>query len=140
MPSPVDKLLDEIRGHGGRVTPARRAVLDAILNGTAHHFTAADVYDAVRVAEPGTNRATVYRTLDLLTGMGILKPLQLDSGSTVYHRTDHRHGHLTCTTCGRVVELPAALLGDMAHTIRHQLGFTLDTDRFAATGTCDRCS
>ena len=91
---------------GGRVTPARRAVLEAILNVGEHHFTAAEISDAVESTDRRPDRATVYRTLDLLTELGVVTPLQLDSDAVVYHRTDHRHGHLVCDRCGAIVELP----------------------------------
>ena len=92
----VERTLAEIRAGGGRVTPARRAVLAAILDTGGHHFTAAEIFAAVDDARPRPDRATVYRTLDLLTELGVLTPLQLDGDATVYHRADHRHGHLVC--------------------------------------------
>jgi Fur family ferric uptake transcriptional regulator len=136
----LEDTLAEIRAAGGRVTPARRAVLSAILSAGEHHFTAADIFEAVAKAKPRPDRATVYRTLELLTEIGLLKPLQLDGDAAVYHRTDHHHGHLICGQCGAIVEMPAKTLTSLAQTLRTRTGFVIDADRFAISGTCARCA
>jgi Fur family ferric uptake transcriptional regulator len=136
----LESTLDEIRAHGGRVTPARRAVLAAILDAGEHHFTAADVLAAVDKTHPQPDRATVYRTLELLTAIGILKPLQLNGEAIVFHRTDHRHGHVVCRVCGVITEVPEPALTDFARTLRDQTHFTIDADCVAVSGTCERCT
>jgi Fur family ferric uptake transcriptional regulator len=136
----LDDTLADIRALGGRVTPARRAVLTAILDGGEHHFTAAEVFAAVEHTRPRPDRATVYRTLDLLIELGLLKPLQLDGDATVYHRTDHRHGHLVCTQCGAIVEIPRATLAGVARSLRRDTGVTIDAERVAIAGTCADCA
>jgi Fur family transcriptional regulator, ferric uptake regulator len=136
----IESTLDEIRAHGGRVTPARRAVLSAILDAGRHHFTAAEIFTAVEQTSPQPDRATVYRTRELITEIGLLTPLQLDGDAAVYHRTDHHHGHLVCSSCGAIVEMLEATLAKMSGTVLRQTGFTIDTERFALSGTCDRCA
>jgi Fe2+ or Zn2+ uptake regulation protein len=136
----VEDTLAEIRAQGGRVTPARRAVLEAILNAGEHHFTAAEIFDAVESTDRRPDRATVYLTLDLLTELGVVTPLQLDSDAVVYHRTDHRHGHLVCDRCGGIVELPRTAVSALARKVLHDRGFFVDTDRVTITGLCERCA
>ena len=82
----------------------------------------------------------MYRTLELLTEIGLLTPLQLDGDAAVYHRTDHHHGHLVCSTCGAIVEMPASTLATISRTLLRQTGFTIDTKRFALSGICERCT
>ena len=136
----VERTLAEIRAGGGRVTPARRAVLAAILDTGGHHFTAAEIFAAVEDTLPRPDRATVYRTLDLLTELGVVTPLQLDGEATVYHRADHRHGHLVCIGCGAVVELPEAALQLLAASLEDGTGFVLDAERVAIAGWCQTCA
>ncbi len=140
MHDQYEHTLAEIRAQGGRVTPARKAVLEAILNAGEHHFTAAEIFDAVENADPRPDRATVYRTLELLTELGVLTPLQLDADAVVYHRTDHRHGHLVCDGCGDIVELPRTALTTLARKVQHDTGFVIDTDRVAIAGVCATCA
>jgi Fe2+ or Zn2+ uptake regulation protein len=135
----VDAALDAIRGTGARVTEARKHVLRAVLDAGEHHFTAADICDAVRTAHPRPDRATVYRTLELLTSVHVLSQLQLDGGATVYHRADQAHGHLVCQVCGVVVELPPKTVTGIAGRMRRDHDFALDPAAIALTGTCPRC-
>jgi Fur family ferric uptake transcriptional regulator len=136
----LSRTLEEIRSSGGRVTPAREAVLRAVLEADQHHFTAADIFEAVEDSPARPDRATVYRTLDLLSELGILTPLQLDAAAVVYHRTDHTHAHLICERCGVVVELDRPTLDALDRTIKRRTGFNIDRARVAITGLCATCS
>jgi len=131
--------LEAIRAAGGRVTAPRLAVLDAVLDVGGHHFTAADIFATVGKAKQSTDLATVYRTLELLTEIGLLDQLQLDGGAAVYHRADHPHGHLICSECGAVVELPATLLSDLGRRVRQRTGFAIDAARVGVSGLCADC-
>jgi Fur family transcriptional regulator, ferric uptake regulator len=132
--------LSEIRAKGGRVTPARRAVLQAIFETGEHHFTAAEIFSTVEKTVARPDRTTVYRTLDLLTDLGLVEALQLDGEATVYHRSDHHHGHLVCSRCGAIVEVPEKTLVNLARTLERQTGFAIDVHRVAIPGTCERCA
>jgi Fur family ferric uptake transcriptional regulator len=134
------QILDEIRHTGGRVTPAREAVLRAVLEADEHHFTAADIFDTVEDSPARPDRATVYRTLDLLTELGILTPLQLDAAAVVYHRSDHSHAHLICDRCGTVVELDRSTLDSVDRAIKRRTGFDIARPRVAISGLCARCA
>jgi Fur family transcriptional regulator, ferric uptake regulator len=138
--TPIERTLAEIRAGGGRVTPARRAVLSAILDAGGHHFTAAAILTAVDQARPRPDRATVYRTLELLVELSVLTPLQLDGEATVYHRTDHRHGHLMCVRCGAIGEIPEPALQSIGELIEARTGFVVDGERVAIPGWCPRCA
>jgi len=136
----VDRTLAEIRAGGGRVTPARRAVLAAILDAGRHHFTAAEIFAAVDGTRSRPDRATVYRTLELLTELGVVTPLQLAGDATVYHRSDHRHGHLVCAGCGAVVEIPDTALRVIGSALEDETGFVVDPGRVAIPGRCRACA
>ncbi|MCU1453596.1 MAG: ferric uptake regulator, Fur family [Acidimicrobiales bacterium] len=132
--------IEAIRAAGGRVTAPRQAVLDAVLDADEHHFTASDIVAAIHHTKQPTDRATVYRTLELLTEIGLLDQLQLDSGAAVYHRADHPHGHLLCNECGSVEELPSEVLEDVVGRIASHAGFVVDTARVALSGACRACA
>jgi Fur family ferric uptake transcriptional regulator len=136
----VERTLAEIRAGGGRITPTRRAVLSAVLDAGGHHFTAAEIIAAVERARPRPDRATVYRTLDLLVELSVLTPLQLDGEATVYHRADRRHGHLVCSHCGVIVEIPEATLGRLADSLEARTHFVVDAGRVAIPGSCAACA
>lgn len=107
-----DYLLTRLRQDGFRLTPQRMAVLRVLADDTGHP-TVEQVYERVRVDYPTTSLATIYKTIDMLKGIG--EVLELSVGES--HRYDGRdprpHPHLICETCGVVTDLAlAGPLGD----------------------------
>ncbi|MBC8254239.1 MAG: transcriptional repressor [Ardenticatenia bacterium] len=76
----ADQLADRLRQEGYRLTAPRRAVLQVLKEGE-EHLSPAEVLEQGRVTYPALSRATVYRTLELLTGMGLLRPIYLGNGN-----------------------------------------------------------
>ena len=109
------------RPHGGRCWP-RSSTPAATTSPRPRSSTAVDG------ARPRPDRATVYRTLDLLTELGVVTPLQLDGDATVYHRADHRHGHLVCAGCGAIVEIPEPRVAVLAGSSRTRPGSSSTPD------------
>jgi Fur family transcriptional regulator, ferric uptake regulator len=134
-----------LRSVGQRVTQPRVAVLAHILAAGEDHLSAEDVLALVSEHDDGVHRATVYRTLDGLVTAGLLRHVHLDRGLTAYHlvkapRPDGRHHlHAQCSSCGRVVDLPANVLGDTATRVRSASGFELDASHVALSGRCADC-
>jgi Fur family transcriptional regulator, ferric uptake regulator len=135
----LDQILSRLREQGGRVTTPRRAIIAALLAGD-HHVTAEALAEAVQRAEPEIHRATVYRTLDTLTELGVINHVHLGHGAAVYHLADNAHHHLVCDACGAVVELPADVFDALGRRIEHDYGFRLNAHHFALGGLCARCT
>src|SRR5918998_571484 len=99
-----DQLLGRLRQDGIRLTPQRLAVLRILADDTGHP-TVEQVYDRVRGDYPTTSLATIYKTIDMLKGIG--EVLELSVGES--HRYDGRdprpHPHLICETCGTIEDL-----------------------------------
>lgn len=138
----VDDIISEIRRTGGRVTQARRMVVERIVANGDHHLTAPDLIEELRADDPEFHESTVYRVLDRLTDIGVVAPVQVHSGATVFHLTgvDHTHHHLLCTDCGSVVETASSALVDLARQMEQDQGFALRLDApITFTGRCARC-
>jgi Fur family peroxide stress response transcriptional regulator len=99
-----DQLLARLRRDGFRLTPQRMAVLRVLAEDTGHP-TVEQVYDRVRSDYPTTSLATIYKTIDMLKGIG--EVLELSVGES--HRYDGRdprpHPHLICESCGAIIDL-----------------------------------
>lgn len=118
-----------------RLTPQRKAVLDAIA-AEPGSFTATDIYDGARAAEPSLGLATVYRTLELLRGAGSVRQL---AGATYVRCHPGHHHHLVCVSCGAVEE--TELCGaPSAALLRRRHGFRAETHDLEVYGTCRRCA
>lgn len=139
----VTEALDRLREKGERVTAARRAVLQ-VLDDASGHLCAEDIAERVDAAEPGVHRATVYRSLQSLTELGIVAHTHVPGSATIYHlkhsaASRHRHAHLQCSTCSRFFDIPANWLDPLGNRTRAELGFELDAQHAALLGTCAQC-
>jgi Fur family transcriptional regulator, ferric uptake regulator len=118
-----------------RLTPQRRAVLDAI-EAEGGSFSATDIYDSARGAEPSLGLATVYRTLDLLRTSGSVRQL---AGATYVRCHPGHHHHLVCVSCGSVEE--TELCGaPSAAILKRRHGFRAETHELDVYGTCRLCA
>lgn len=138
----VETAVQALRARGARVTAPRRAVLDALATG-AGHPTADDVLAEVTRRSPGVHRASVYRALDSLVGVGLVRHVHMGHGPTAYHLAldeAEAHLHARCRACDRVVDLPHDLLDGVAGTLRDHAGFVLDPEHVALSGLCRECS
>jgi len=124
----------EARGH--RVTPSRRAVIAAVLQ-QAGHFTVDDLLRRCR----GAGRATVFRTIRLLTELGVVCRVLLDDGSLHYRlseRSQHHH-HLVCTGCGKVQDLDQCSVSDLVRDLSRSSGYEIDGHWLEFYGHCAAC-
>ncbi len=135
----VEAVLALVRRHGGRVTTARRAVVTTLLHGHDRHLTADDVATAVQHDHPEVHLTTVYRTLEALEGLGVVRHVHLGHGPSTYHLASDHHHHAVCDGCGTVLELPGDLFDAVAARVVAEHGFAAATPHFALTGRCSAC-
>lgn len=137
----VEVALDVLRDTGERVTEPRRVVIE-VLAITTQPIGAEQLVAAIEAIDPGIHRATVYRTLDLFSDLGIVSQLQSASGAALYHLAavvhGHEHLHGRCRECGRIVDLPADALDDA--TARLAGTFRLEPGKSALVGLCSACA
>lgn len=139
----VAAALEQLRDAGERVTPARRAVL-GVLDKSREHLTAEDVAARVAAAEPGVHRATIYRSLQSLTELGLVAHTHVPGSATIYHLRESpaahvSHAHLQCTTCERFFDAPMRSLEPLRDQLRDEMGFAIDIQHAALLGTCADC-
>jgi Fur family ferric uptake transcriptional regulator len=137
----ADDLIDVLRSEGLRITNPRRHVCEIIADRHGEHLTAAAIYDIVQGdAGADLDRATVYRTLDVLEEAGVIRHGHIGHGPTVYHLADEgSHQHLVCNTCGRVIAIDDEAVNPAIERIEATTGFRVDIEHFALTGTCREC-
>ena len=137
MGAKAERIVDELRGRGERMTPARRAVIEE-LAAAEGHLTADDLVDRVHATVPSAHRATIYRTMDTLERLGVVEHTHLGHGRAIYHLAEDAHPHLVCERCGAVVQLGPEVLADVARQVQDQHGFVL-LHHFALVGRCPTC-
>jgi len=132
----LDVAARRLEMRGLRVTPARRAVLAAVLAG-GPHFTVDDVCQRTR----GVGRATVFRTMRLLQGLDMVCRVLLDDGSLHYRlsRTRGHHHHLVCTGCGRVEAFTNCGVPALASEVAKQTDYEIEGHWLEVYGRCRAC-
>ena len=93
---------------------------------------------------PEIGLATVYRTIQLLSEVGLLSKLNLDDGCIRYEirlnkDEKHNHHHLICEKCGKIIETKEDLLDGIEELIREQYKFNVSDHDIKFFGICEDC-
>jgi Fur family ferric uptake transcriptional regulator len=133
------ELKTALKQRGLRMTPQRRLILDAV-ESMHGHVSAEQVYQEVVRVFPDVNISTVYRTLEVLEDLGVVRHTHFHDGVAQYERTDAgRHHHMVCSRCGSEAELDLELLRPLADELERRYGFRADLAHSAIVGVCRRC-
>ncbi|MHA3702814.1 Fur family transcriptional regulator [Jatrophihabitans sp. YIM 134969] len=132
-PPVADELAARLRGRGLRLTQQRLEVLAAVRH--LGHATPEQIHETVSDAD----LTTVYRTLDLLEELGFVRHAHLGHGAPSYRPADDDHIHVVCHRCGRVLDVDADLVDDLADRLHATRGFQLDRGHFTVFGKCAEC-
>ena len=140
---------DRFHDAGARITVPREIVID-ILQGVDDHMTAADVYIRAHQVNPGIGLTTVYRTLEMLTQMGIVQKLDVGDGKARYELVNTpggktHHHHLICLRCKAIVDYTEFLdeelefIGKTQDKLSQKYNFTITGHAISFFGLCERC-
>ena len=127
-----------IRAAGYRVTPQRTLILDAVCQGSGH-TSLGEIYARTRALDPGINRSTVYRALDLFVRLGLAVSAEI-GGETFYEIARPRpHHHLVCERCGGITEISHDAVRGLAEIVEREQGFKVRQDHLVIRGLCAKC-
>ncbi|MGI9049006.1 MAG: Fur family transcriptional regulator [Rubrobacteraceae bacterium] len=128
-----------LRSRGYRLTNQRRAIVRELENG--RHLSAEEMYDHLRGEHPELGLSTVYRTLDLLTELGVARKDDFGEGYSRYElATERMHHHARCQECGRVIEFNEELMEYLALQVERETGFVTDWHEITLHGRCASCA
>jgi Fur family ferric uptake transcriptional regulator len=136
-------LLDELVSKGIRITSQRRALVEVIQE-AERHLDAASLLTLARKREPSLDRATVYRTLEILKKLRLIDELDLMHLEGEKHfyevKTRRDHIHLACFRCGRIDEFTSPVFERLKAEIAKEAGFEIRVTRLEIGGACRACS
>lgn len=125
---------------GCRLTEPRRDVA-ALIADQPGHFAAADLVTTARERGLGIGRATIFRTLDLFAGLGLVARLDLPTGDHAYVACEPvHHHHVICSRCGRTEDIDDAGLRRVVQDVARRTGYRIEEHRLELFGTCPTCS
>jgi Fur family ferric uptake transcriptional regulator len=129
---------DRLRSSGHRLTPQRELVLAAVES--LGHATPDEVYAEVRTHSESINLSTVYRTLELLDDLGLIRHAHLTDRAPTYHSASgHEHAHLICRECRRVISIDRSEMEAALDGLAGKRGFAPDYGHLTIFGTCAEC-
>lgn len=136
-------LKEDLKKKGYKLTPQRRAIVDTIVFNEGKHLTAEEIYDEVKKDCPEIGLATVYRTILLLEEIGVVSRLHLNDGCSRYelvHSDEvHRHHHLICNVCNKVIEVKDDLLEEIEVRVEKEYKFKIVDHALKFYGICNEC-
>ncbi len=123
-----------------RWTPQRRILVDVLAEADGH-VTGAELVERCRAVDPQTIPSTVYRTLDVLEDLGVIRHGHGADGREEFHvLPKSEHGHLFCSGCGASWDVEAPEAASLVGRLREGRGFETDLSHLTVVGLCAACS
>ena len=137
--TPWADVRERLRARGLRWTPQRRALVE-VLEGVDGHITGSELVDRCRELDAATTPSTVYRTLDVLEDLGLVRHAHAADGREEFHvLPDMEHGHLHCLGCHATWEIDEAEAAALTGALRADRGFKVDLSHLSVSGLCRDC-
>ena len=119
-------------------TIQRSLVLDVVYR-LKSHATADEVYAEVAATHPNISKATVYRNLNLLSEMGMIRKLEIPGGADRFDHICKEHCHVKCEKCGRVFDIEIPYIDGLDNLVENRNGFELTGYDILFRGICPGC-
>jgi Fur family transcriptional regulator, ferric uptake regulator len=135
----LDTLKTQLSEQGYKLTRQRQAVVEVVTQ-TQARLSAAEVYAKAQCACPDLGLTTVYRTLEILEQMSVIRRVHLDDGCEGFAPAAAKHGHhLVCSRCQATIEFEQCNLTTLLKRVSEQTGFTIEQHWLELVGVCPAC-
>jgi Fur family ferric uptake transcriptional regulator len=134
--------LETLDRAGYRRGGARRAVVD-LLGRQSCCLSAQEIFDGLRKARRPVGIASVYRALDALVDLRLVKRVDAGDGIARYEHAPSNgahHHHLVCRDCGKVEAFSDSRLERAIDRVAGGLGYSVDEHEVVLVGACADCS
>ena len=135
---PTGDVIARLRAAGYKITPPRLAVLE-VIEQKGEHLNPNEILEQAKAIHPALGRATVYRTLELLTQLGVVRPIYVGESGPTYIRADGNHHHLVCSRCGQVIDFDQCVADQMTQELSSRFGFQITSHLLEFYGLCEKC-
>jgi len=135
-----EKFKSYLSDQGLRVTNQRLAIFDAAF-AQKEHFTAEQLLESARILDDSVSRATVYRTLPLMTGSHVLREVDIGTGEKFYFPlpdagANTQVAQVVCEDCDRIFEISAPFMEWYGSTVSSKLGLRPVAQRLQVRAEC----
>jgi Fe2+ or Zn2+ uptake regulation protein len=140
IPAAREKFRSFLTKKGLRVTSQRLAIFEAAF-AQPEHFTAEQLVDFARAIDDSVSRATIYRTLPIMTESALLREVDIGSGEKFYRPNpgtpNAQVAQVVCVDCDKIFEISAPFMEWYGSTVSNKLGLTPISQRLQVSAHCD---
>ena len=128
-----------LRKRGYRLTPQRYMIL-SVIQEAEQHLNIEQILERVQKRNPYVSLSTIYRTLELLRELGLVRENHLPGEQPHYEAAEGQaHHQLVCRHCRAIIHLDESLLGNLNEQLQEQYSYHDLTLDLVAAGYCDNC-
>jgi Fur family ferric uptake transcriptional regulator len=141
MENLIEKFKLRLAENNYKLTRQRELILETIIEKENWHFSAEELFSAVRKKESDVGMATIYRTLELMQNLNIIHVLDFNDDSRKYelHLEESHHHHLICKGCGKLIEFSDQDIDYFETELEEKYGFEITEHKLRFYGYCSQC-
>ncbi|QUH25982.1 Fur family transcriptional regulator [Serpentinicella alkaliphila] len=121
-----------------KITPQRLAIYN-IIKKSQDHLNAESIYRMLIEDYPSISLATVYKSLELFSEIGLIQVINIGENSFRYDSNPVSHPHLVCTSCLTVVDLNEDLFPKLTSLIEQSTHYIITKQQLCFYGICPEC-
>lgn len=138
-----EEISRKLKRAGYKLTPQREVTVETLIENKNELLTAEEIFIKVKHKNPSIGLATVYRTLDMLHELEIVKKIPFRDGMSRFDLVKTSNGqqpfYLLCQSCGQIEEVKENILFDKEKNIQHRYQFKITTYHLTFHGICKDC-
>jgi Fe2+ or Zn2+ uptake regulation protein len=134
----IYNLADKLNQAGYKLTPARLAIVE-VLESNSEHFSHNEILEYGQKIYPRLSRATVYRTMELLVHLNLVRSLYMNDPTQRFMSAAGGHHHLICTKCDIVLEFDHCTTDQLARELSEKFNFQIRNHLLEFQGLCAAC-
>jgi Fur family ferric uptake transcriptional regulator len=135
----VETAVELLRSRGLRVSAARRLVIEGLF-AAERPLTAEEIAAGLEGWLPSSDLASVYRNLDTLEEIGLVRHFHVGHGAGLYSLASAGElEFVSCERCGAFEAVPAGRLDAARALIERETGYRARFSHFPLVGVCAGC-
>jgi Fur family ferric uptake transcriptional regulator len=134
----LDAAVAQLRARGLRLSASRRLVLEALF-AAGRPATAEEIASGMYGRLPRCDLASVYRNLETLEELGLVRHMHLGHGPGLYAPAADDDEYVACERCGRSEAVARDVLAGVRAAVREAVGYEPRFSHFPLTGLCPTC-